>query len=82
MTGTLAESLRVMVTVEIATPLAMTEPVPVMEEFKALGPFVMKVTVPPVFENGDEIDNVFDSAVKDLRVQEEIPEISEIEQAL
>ena len=79
-TGRLAESFRVMVTVEVATSFAMTGPVPEIVEFKALTPFEMKMTEPPILENGDEMDKVFDSAVEDLRVQDETPEMSEIEQ--
>jgi hypothetical protein len=80
-TGELLTSFRVIETVDVATPLATTGPVPVMVEFAATTETGVKITVPSDFENGETRERVFVSAVPDLRVQVEIPETPVMEQA-
>ena len=79
-TGLFDPSLKVMVTVEVATPLAITGPVPVMFEFAATAVPAVKTTVPPVFETGAVIESVFVSAVSELKVQVESPDAFVAEQ--
>jgi hypothetical protein len=76
------ESLKLIVTVELATPFERTGPVPVMLEFAETAAPAVKVTVPPAFETGDKIDRVFTSALSELRVQVETPLVSVAVQAL
>ena len=71
-----------MVTVEVAVPLATIEVTPVMVEFAATAAPGVKITVPSAFETGVSIERVFVSAVRDVRVQVEIPEALETEQAV
>ncbi len=73
-TGELFTSFNVIETVEVATPLATTGPVPVMVEFAATTETGVKTTVPSAFENGVTRERVFVSAVPDLSVQVETPE--------
>ena len=81
-TALLVLSLRVIVTVEVATPLATTGPVPVIDELMATGPPDWKTTVPPVFTTGVAIAKVLVSATLDLKVQVETPEALELVQVL
>lgn len=80
-TGLLPASLSVMVTVEVATPSAVTGPVPAMVEFAALGAAAVNTTVPPVTAVGEVSWRVFVSAVNEESVQLETPEAFEAEQA-
>jgi len=80
-TGLLAPSRSVMVTVEVATPSAVTVLVPVMFEFAATGAPGSKRTVPSDLETGVRIESVFVSAVVEARVQVETPVTSVAEQA-
>lgn len=72
-TGLLRPSLKLIVTVEVATPLAMTGPVPAMVEFNAEAPPDWNTTVPPVFATGATIARVFVSATIEASVQVETP---------
>ena len=72
-TGELLISFRVIETVEVATPLATTGPVPVMVEFAATTETGVKTTVPSAFENGVTRESVLVSAVNDLSEQVETP---------
>jgi hypothetical protein len=76
LTGLFEASLRVIVTLDVAVPLAITGPVPVIVEFAATADPAVKTTVPPALTTGVAIERVLVSAVKDLRVQVEIPEAS------
>jgi hypothetical protein len=71
--GLLKASKIVIVTKDVATPLAVTGPVPAMVvvRFEA-GPAV-KVTVSPVFRTGVAIANVFTSALVDFKLQVATP---------
>ncbi len=66
--------------VEVETPSAMTGPVPVIVVLAATGVPPMKMAVPPVFETGVRRFSVFASALVDLRVQVESPDVLEAEQ--
>jgi hypothetical protein len=66
-------SLSVIVTVEVAVPLATTGPVPVIVEFAATAAPPVKVTVPSDLVTGEVMESVFTSALDDLSVQVEIP---------
>lgn len=72
-TGLFAESFNVIVTVDVADPLAMTGPEPVMVEFAGSAVGAVKTTMPSDFVIGVAIERVFDSAVKELKLQVEIP---------
>ena len=72
-TGLFAASRKVMVIVDVATPLAMTVLVPVMFDLAAIGAPAVKVTVPSDLFTGDVIVSVLTSAVRDESVQLEIP---------
>ncbi len=72
-TGAFAESLSVIVTVDVATPFAVMVDVPEMEEFAATAEPDWNVTVPPVLVTGVLIESVFTSAVVDARVQVDVP---------
>jgi hypothetical protein len=74
-TALLAESLSVIVTVDVATPSATTGPVPVMLEFAATAAPDWKTTVPSDFVTGVTIERVLVSAVVDARVQVETPAV-------
>jgi hypothetical protein len=67
-------SLRVTVTVDVATPLAITGLVPVIEEFAATAAPAVNTTVPSAFTTGVAIDNVLVSAVKEESKQVETPD--------
>ena len=67
-------SLRVIVTAEVATPLATTGPVPVIVELAATAAPAVKMTVPSALATGVTIESVFVSAASELKVQIEIPE--------
>ncbi len=73
--GLLLASNKVIVTTDEATPSAATGPVPVMVLVVAEGAPGKKVTELPVLTNGVAMERVFDSALVDLRLQVEIPEL-------
>ena len=73
LTGLLKASFKVMVTVEVAEPLADTGPVPVMLEFTATAAPAVKTTVPPALLIGVAIERVFVSALVAAKVQVETP---------
>ena len=72
-TELLLMSFSVMVTVEVATLLATTGPVPVIEEFAATAPPAVKTTVPSALATGVAIESVLVSAIVELRVHVETP---------
>lgn len=72
-TGLLVASRKVIVTVEVALPLATTGPEPVMVEFAATGVPAVNVIVPSVFATGVTIANVFTPESVELAVQLETP---------
>jgi hypothetical protein len=78
-TKLLLASLRMMVIVEVATPFAITGPVPLIDEFVARAIPAVKTTVPPVFRTGLVILKVFVSAFVDEKVQTDTPPASLIE---
>ena len=80
-TGLLKMSFKVMVTEEVATPLAITGPDPMMAEFAATAEPAVNTTEPPVFATGVKIERIFVSAFVDDNVQVETPEALELEQA-
>ena len=80
-TGLLLASFRVIVTVEVAVPLAVTGLVPVMVEFAATATPAEKTTVPSALITGVAIERVLVSAVRDVKVQVETPEAFVAEQA-
>lgn len=67
--------------IEVATLFAMTGPVPVMVELAATAAPAVNTTVPPAFTTGVAMESVFVSALEDFKVQVEIPEPSDDEQA-
>jgi hypothetical protein len=69
-----------MVTVEVATPLATMELVPLMRELAATAAPAVKVTVPSVFTTGVAMARVFISALVEAKVHVETPEALETEQ--
>ena len=73
-------SFRVMVTVELATPLATIGLVPVMVELAATAPPAVKTTVPSALTTGVAIERVFVSAASEVNVQVETPEAFVAEQ--
>lgn len=79
--GLLLLSLRVMVTVDVATPSATTGPVPVMLEFATAAASAVNVTVPSAFTNGVAIESVLISALIELKVHVDSPEAFVTEQA-
>ena len=81
LTGLLLASISVIVTVEVAEPFATTGPDPVIEELVATADPDVKVTVPPDLLTGVRIERVLTSAFAEARVQVEMPEESEAEQA-
>jgi hypothetical protein len=80
-TGLFAPSRRVIVIVDVATPSAVTLPVPVMFELAATGAPGSKTTVPSDFATGVRIERVLLSAVVEARVQVATPVTSVAEQA-
>jgi len=80
-TRLLFASLRVMVTAEVAAPLATTGLVPVIVELTATTTSGLNTTVPSAFTTGVAIERVFVSDLRELNVQVEIPEASVTEQA-
>jgi len=79
-TGLLLVSRNVMVTVEVADPLAVTGPVPVIFELAATGEPAVKTTVPSALIIGVAIERVFVSAFVEASVQVETPEALVAEQ--
>jgi hypothetical protein len=73
-TALLLLSNKVIVTVDVATPSATTEPVPVMLELATAAESAVKVTVPSAFTNGVAIESVLISALIELKVQVASPE--------
>jgi hypothetical protein len=80
-TGLFAPSRSVIVIVEVATPSAVTLPVPVMFELTATGAPGSNTTVPPVFATGVRIESVLVSAMVEASVQVATPVTSVAEQA-
>ncbi len=80
-TGLLLISLKVIVTVDVAVPLAITGPEPVMVEFAATAPPAMKTTDPSALETGVAIERIFVSDLSEVIVQVETPEASVSEHA-
>jgi hypothetical protein len=80
-TALLLLSLRLIVTVEVATSSATTGPVPVMLEFAIDAESAVNVTVPSVLETGVSIESVLISALVEASVQVATPEASVTEQA-
>jgi hypothetical protein len=78
----LLRSLMVIVTVDVATPLARTGEVPVKVEFAATAGPGLKTTDPSVFTTGVAMDKILVSAFVDANVQVEIPEASVEEHAV
>ena len=70
----LYKSLRVIVTVEKAVPLAVTGPVPVIVELAATALPALKITVPSALITGVAIERVLVSAFVEASVQVETPE--------
>ena len=81
MTAALVLSFRVIVTVDVATPLAITGPVAEILEFAMDGEPEANTTVPPALTNGVAIESVFVSGVVEVIVQVETPLASEREHA-
>ncbi len=79
-TAALVESLRVIVTADVADPSARTGPVALMDEFRATADPDSNTTVPPVLTTGVAIAKVFVSPVVEARVQVEIPPVFDEEQ--
>ena len=73
------KSFKVMVTVEVATPSASTDPVPTMVELTGDAETV-NVTEPPLNVKGAVTDKVFTSALPDFNVQVDTPDEFELEQ--
>jgi hypothetical protein len=82
LTGLLKASKRVTVTVDVATPLAITGPEPVMLEVATAGAPAVNVTVPSAFTIGVAIESVLISAFVEVMVQVATPLASVAEQAL
>lgn len=72
--GLLFASRNVTVTVDVATPSAVTGLVPVMVEFAMAAAPAMNVTSPPVFTTGVAMARVLSSALVDFTVQVDSPE--------
>ena len=81
-TPTLLASFNVIVTVEVATPLAMIEVVPVIVELAAETAPGANTTVPPIVVTGVAMLKILVSAVVEARVQVETPEELEAEHAV
>ena len=75
-TGFWKASSKVTVTVDVATPLAMMELVPVMVEVAEAGAPTVKTTVPPERFTGVAILRVFVSTLVEVIVQVETPKAS------
>ena len=73
-------SLRVTVTVDVATPFATIGLVPVIVELAATADPAVKTTVPSALATGVTIESVFVSELFEERVQVEIPEALVAEQ--
>ena len=80
-TGLLNVSLKVIVTVDAATPSATMGLVPAMVELAATAPLAVKVTALPVTATGEVSWRVFTSAVVEASVQRDRPLEFETEQA-
>lgn len=80
-TGALLESFKEIITFEVATLLAITGPVAVIDEFAATADPLWKITVPPDLEIGVSMLNVFVSGVVEARVQRDSPAEDELEHA-
>ena len=81
-TGFIFMSFRLMVTVEVVDPSAMTGPEPVIDELAATAAPEVKVTFPSLFETGVTIERILISAFRELKAQIDTPEESVTEQAL
>ena len=80
-TGLLLESLKVIVTVEVAVPFATIGLVPVIVELTATADPAVKTTLPSAFTTGVATDNILVSAVVEAKVQVDTPDAFEAEQA-
>ena len=80
-TGLLFTSLKVIVTVEVADPLATTGLVPVMVDVVATTAPAVKVTVPSALATGVAIDKIFVSAIVEDKLQVDTPDAFVTEQA-
>ena len=76
----LLASFRVIVTVDVATPLATTGLVPVIVEVAATGASAVKTTNPSAFITGVAIARVLDSATRGVKVQVATPDALVTEQ--
>jgi hypothetical protein len=76
----LFESFRVILTEEVATLLARTGPVAVIEELATTAEPLWKITMPPLELNGDVMLNVLVSATMEARVHDDCPDPEEEEQ--
>ena len=81
LTGLLLVSRKVIVTVDVAEPLARTGPEPIILELAAMAVPPMNTTVPSALATGVAIESVFVSALREDKVQVETPEALEREQA-
>ena len=67
-------SLKMIVTVEMEDPSAITGEEPLILDVAATATSAMKVTVPPALVIGPVMESVFTSAIREEKVQVEIPE--------
>ncbi len=74
-----AASLSVIVTVEVAVPLAMIFVVPVIVDCREEAAPGEKTTLSPVLTTGEVILRVLVSALREVILQKEIPEVFEAE---
>jgi hypothetical protein len=72
-TKLLFTSFKVTVMVEVATPLATTDEVPVMVEVAATATSAVKITLPSAFMKGVAMESIFVSDFSELKVQVETP---------
>lgn len=79
-TGLLLTSARLIVTVEVDEPSAITGVVPVMLEFATTGAPAVKMTDPSAFTTGVAMERIFVSALRDVIVQVETPDALVTEQ--
>jgi hypothetical protein len=70
----------VIVTVDVAIPLAITGPVPVIVEFAATAAPAVNTTDPSAFTIGVAMERVFVSATSEVRLQVATPAASVTEQ--
>ena len=80
LTSLLFASLRVIVTVDVDAPFAVTGPVPVMVELAAKAAPAWNTTVPPALTTGVAMLKVLVSALVEAKVQVATPEALEAPQ--